>query len=169
MAKHKKECAFSTTEDHFSWRVMGLKIYAGAPVTGTYRVHPVGCEKYKSLTIKQFQRLVVLWQQHPMWYLLDCCTWDPCSGGSGPKGFPRGVTPFAWSRSHGMLMCLGNVEETLVPVPASRVGRFMSSQDAKDRCLSQGCEGTLKSGSVEGPSSLMAHQPSGDVGCISCT
>ncbi len=27
--------------------------------------------------------------------------------------------------------------------------------------------GTLESGSVEGPSSLMAHQPSGDVGCIS--
>ncbi len=30
-------------------------------------------------------------------------------------------------------------------------------------------KGTLESGSVEGPSSLMAHQPSGDVGCISCS
>ncbi len=30
-------------------------------------------------------------------------------------------------------------------------------------------KGTLKSGSVEGPSSLMAHQPSGDIGCISCS
>ncbi len=28
---------------------------------------------------------------------------------------------------------------------------------------------TLKSGSVEGPSSLMAHQLSGDIGCISCS
>ncbi len=29
--------------------------------------------------------------------------------------------------------------------------------------------GTLESRSVEGPASLMAHQPSGDVGCISCS
>ncbi len=29
-----------------------------------------------------------------------------------------------------MPLCLGNVEETLVPVPGSRVGSFMSSQDA---------------------------------------
>ncbi len=26
---------------------------------------------------------------------------DPCSGGPGPKGFPRGATPFALSRSRG--------------------------------------------------------------------
>ncbi len=72
-----------------------------------------------------------------------------------------------------MLTCLGNVEETLVPVPGSRVGSFMSSLDANHRCLSHGLvsdlRGMLKSGSVEGPSSLMAHQPSGDVGCISCS
>ncbi len=55
----------------------------------------------QSLTVKQFQRLLGIWQQHPTWYLLDCCTWDPCSGGSGPMGFPRGATPFAWSRSCG--------------------------------------------------------------------
>ncbi len=70
------------------------------------------------------------------------------------------------------LTCLGNVEETLVPVPGSRVESFMSLQDAKDRCLSHrlgsDLRGTLKSGSVEGPSSL-DHQPSGDVGCISCS
>ncbi len=72
-----------------------------------------------------------------------------------------------------MPSCLGNVEETLVPFPGSRVGSFMSSQDANDRCLSHGLgsdlRGMLESGSVEGPSSLMAHQPSGDVGCISCS
>ncbi len=72
-----------------------------------------------------------------------------------------------------MLTCLGNVEETLVPVPGSHVGSFLSSQDAYDRCLSQGLRsnprGMLKSGSVEGPSSLMAHQLSGDVGCITCS
>ncbi len=72
-----------------------------------------------------------------------------------------------------MPSCLGNAEETLVPVPGSHVGSFMSSQDANDRCFSQGLgsnlRGTLKSRSVEGPSSLMAHQPSGDVGCVSCS
>ncbi len=47
-ANHQKECAFSTTEDHFSWRGMGLNVDAGAPVTGTYRVHPVICKKYKA-------------------------------------------------------------------------------------------------------------------------
>ncbi len=72
-----------------------------------------------------------------------------------------------------MPSCLGNEEETLIPVPRSRVGSFMSSQDAKDRCLPHGLKsdlrGTLESRSVEEPSSLMAHQPSGDVGCISCS
>ncbi len=72
-----------------------------------------------------------------------------------------------------MLSCLANVEETLFPVSGSCVRSFMSLQDAHDRCLSHGLEsdlrGTLESGSVEGPASLMAHQPSGDVGCISCS
>ncbi len=71
-----------------------------------------------------------------------------------------------------MLTCLDNVEETLVPVPGSHAGSFKSSQDAKNRYLSHGLgsdlRGTLKSGSVEGSSSLMAHQPSGDAGCIYC-
>ncbi len=46
-------------------------------------------------------------------------------------------------------------------------------QNANDRCLSHGLgsdpRGMLESRSVEGPASLMAHQPSGDVGCISCS
>ncbi len=72
-----------------------------------------------------------------------------------------------------MLLCLGNVEKTLVPDPVSRFESFMSSQDTNDRCVSYGLgsdlRGMLESGSVEGPSSLMAHQPSGDVGYISCS
>ncbi len=81
------------------------------------------------------------------------------------KGFsPRG-NPFSHNQGHTvMLTCLDNVEETLVPVPGSHVGSCMSPQDANDRCLSHGLgsdlRGMLKSGSVEGPSSLMAHQPS---------
>ncbi len=49
----------------------------------------------------------------------------------------------------------------------------MSSQDAYNRCLSHGLgsnpRGMLKSVSVEEPSSLMAHQLSEDVVCISCS
>ncbi len=64
--------------------------------------------------------------------------------------------PLSHDQGHAaMLTCLGNVEETLVPVPGSRVGSFMWSQYANDRCLSHGLgsdlRGTLKSGSVEGP------------------
>ncbi len=87
--------------------------------------------------------------------------------------FPEGQ-PLSHDQGHAaMRLCLGNVEETLVPVPGSHVGSFMSSQDANDRCFSHGLgsdlRGTLKSRSVEGPSSLMLHQPSGDVGYVSCS
>ncbi len=90
------------------------------------------------------------------------------------KGFSQRGNPLSHDQGHAaMHTCLGNVKETLVPVPGSCVGSFMSSQDADDRCFSHGLgsdlRGMLKSGSLEGPSSLMAHQPSGDVGCISCS
>ncbi len=87
------------------------------------------------------------------------------------KGFSQRGNPFCMIKV--TRQCLGNMEETLVPVPWSRVGSIMLSQDANNRCLSHGLgsdlRGMLKSGSVEGPASLMAHQPSGDVGCISCS
>ncbi len=54
-AKHQKECAFSTTEDHFPWRGVGLNVDAGAPVTGTYRVHTIGCEKNKARPVTHCQ------------------------------------------------------------------------------------------------------------------
>ncbi len=77
----------------------------GAPVTGTYRVHPVGCGKNKARPVTHCQTLTETIRsygsslQRDTFWTLHCCTWDPCSGGSGPKGFPRGATPFAWSRS----------------------------------------------------------------------
>ncbi len=127
----------------------------------------------QSLTVRQFQRLLGLMAAASKVIPLDCCTWDPCSGDSGPKGFPEGQ-PLLHDQGHAaMPSWLGNVKETLVPVPGSHVGSFMSSQDANDRCLPHGLGsdlgGTLESRSVEGPSSLMAHQPPGDVGCISCS
>ncbi len=45
-AKRHKECAFSTTEDHFSWRGMGLNVDAGVPV---------GCGKYKARPVTHCQ------------------------------------------------------------------------------------------------------------------
>ncbi len=52
--------------------------------------------------------------------------------------FPEGQ-PLSHDQGHAaMLSCLGNVEETLVPVPGSHDGSFMSSLNANDRCLSHG-------------------------------
>ncbi len=75
--------------------------------------------------------------------------------------FPEGQL-LSHDQGHAaMLACLGNVEETLVPVPGSRVGSLISSQYVNNRCFSHGLgsdlRGTLESGSVKGPSSLMAH------------
>ncbi len=169
MAKRQKECAFSTTEDHFSWRGMRLNVDAGAPVTGKYRVHPIGCEKYKarpvthcqtvSETVRSYGSSI---QRDSFWTVVHE---THAVGAQDQRVSPRG-SPFSHNQVHvAMLTCLGNVEETLGPVPGSHVGSFMSSQDANDRCVSHGRSwGTVKSGSVEGPSILMAHQPSGDVG-----
>ncbi len=177
-AKRQKECAFSTTEDYIPWRGMGLNVDAGAPVTGTYRVHPVSCQKIKARPVTHCQtvseRLLGLMAATsnviPFGLLyMRLLQWWLRTKGFSPKGNAFRmikVTP-------AMLSRLGNVEETLVPVPESHDGSFMSSQDANNRCLSHGLgsdlRGMLESGSVEGLSSLMAHQPSGDVGCISCS
>ncbi len=54
-AKRQEKCAFSSTEDHFPVRDMGLSVNAGAPVTGPYRVHPIGCEKNKARPVTHCQ------------------------------------------------------------------------------------------------------------------
>ncbi len=54
-AKRQVKCAFSTTEDHFPGRDMGLNVDAGVPVTGTYSVHPVGCGKNKARPVTHCQ------------------------------------------------------------------------------------------------------------------
>ncbi len=54
-----------------------------------------------SLTVKQFQKMLGLMVATSDMILLACCTWDPNSGGSRPRGSPRGETRFAWSRSRG--------------------------------------------------------------------
>ncbi len=50
--------------------------------------------------------------------------------------FPEGQ-PLLHDQGHtAMLSYLGNMEETLVAVPGSRIESFKSSQNADDRCLS---------------------------------
>ncbi len=53
----------------------------------------------QSLNVKFFKKLLGLMAAASNVITLACCTWDPCSGGSGPQGFLRGATNFAWSRS----------------------------------------------------------------------
>ncbi len=142
-----------------------------------YRVHPVGCEKDKARPVTHCQTVSETVRSYGS--SIQCDTFwtavheTPAVVAQGQRVFPEGQ-PLPHDQGHAaILMCLGNVEETLVPVPWSHAGSFMSSQDAYDRCLSHGLgsdpRSTIKSGSVEGPSSLMAHQPSGDIGCISCS
>ncbi len=74
----------------------------------------------QSLTVSSFRGCWVWWQLRPTWYLLACCTWDPYSGGSRPRGFPRGETHFAWSRHAAVPTCLRHVKTALVLVSGSR-------------------------------------------------
>ncbi len=122
MAKRQKECAFSSTDDHYSWRGMRLNVNAGAPVTGTYRVHPVGCKKSKARPVTHCQ-----------------------TGSETVRSYGSSIQHDSfWTVVHethavvtghaAMLTCLGNVEGTLVPVPGSHVGaschRKMLTTDA---------------------------------------
>ncbi len=110
---------------------MGLNVDAGAPVTARIESILSAVKRIKlgqSLTVKQFQRLLglmaaaskvipfgLLYMRHMQWWLRT-------------KGVSLERQPLLHDQSHAMLTCLGNVEETLVPVPGSRVGSFMSSR-----------------------------------------
>ncbi len=104
-------------------------------------------KKYKARPVthcKKFQRLLGLMAAASnvtafgLLYM-TCCTWHHLQWWLRTKGFSQRGNPFSHNQGHAaMLTCLDNVEETLVPVPGSHVGSFMSSQDANDRCLSHG-------------------------------
>ncbi len=128
-AKIPKECAFSPTEEHFSWRGMRVNVDAGMPVTDTYRVHPVGCKKYKarpvthcqtfSETVRSYGSSI---QRDTFWTVVHE---TPAVVAQDKRVFREGQT-LSHDQGHAaMLTCLGNVEETLVPVPGSRVGSFI--------------------------------------------
>ncbi len=124
----------------------------------------------QSLTFRQFQRLFGLMTAASNVIPFGLLHMRPLQWWLRTKGFfPRG-NPFRMIKvTRQCLRALVMWKKLLVPVPGFHVGSFMSSQDANDRCLphrlGSDLRGTLESRSVEGPSSLMAHHPSGDVSC----
>ncbi len=177
----KKSVLSPIEKGHFSWRGMRLNIDAGAPVTGTYRVHSVGCKKYKarpvthcqtvSETVRSYGSSIqrdafgLLYMRHMQWW--------PCNLDYVKSGCPSGKTPFHIIKVtrrclRALLMWKQPWFLSQGPMLWASFCRKMLTTDAVSHGLGSDLRGTLKSGSVEGPSSLMAHQPSGDVGCISC-
>ncbi len=98
----KKSVLSPIEKGHFSWRGMRLNIDAGAPVTGTYRVHPVGCKKYKarpvthcqtvSETVRSYGSSIqrdafgLLYMRHMQWW--------PCDLDYVKRGCPSGKSLF---------------------------------------------------------------------------
>ncbi len=78
-----------------------------------------------------FKSCWVWWQLHSTWSLLACCTWNLCSGGSGPQGFPWGATHLTWWRSRGDVY-RPHVKETIVPVTRPCARGSMPSCNAND-------------------------------------
>ncbi len=76
--------------------------------------------KGQSLTVKQFQKLLGL--------MAAASLQRPCSGGTRPRGFPRGK-----GFSHvAMPMCLRHVKGTLVHVSGPSAGSSLLSRNAND-------------------------------------
>ncbi len=79
-----------------------------------------------------FRDCWVWWQLRPTWYLLACCTWDPYSGGSRPRGSPRGE-PASHDQGHAAVpTCFRHVETTLVLVSGPGAGSSVSPRNASD-------------------------------------
>ncbi len=109
-AKCLKECAFSTTEDHFSWHGMGLNVDAGVPVIDTFRVHPVGYEKYKARPVTHCQTVSETVRSYGS--SIQCDTFwtvvheTPAVVAQDQKVFPEGQ-PFSHDQGYAsMLTCL---------------------------------------------------------------
>ncbi len=121
---------------------------------GTYRVHPVGCKKYKARPVTHGQTVLETVRSYGS--SIQCDTFwtvvheTPAVVAQDQKGFPEGQPLLHDQGLVAMLACLGNVKDTLVPVPGSHVGNFMSSQDAYDRCLFTGWGAILEGRSSQG-------------------
>ncbi len=115
---------------------MGLNVDACAPVTSTYRVHPVGCEKNKARPVTHCQTV---------------------SETVRSMAAAFNVIPFG-------LLYMRPLQWLLRTKGFSPRGNPFRMIKVTRRCL---C--ALVMWKKPWPSSLMAHQPSGDVGCISCS
>ncbi len=132
----------------------------------------------QSLTVKHFQRLLGLMAAASNVIPVGLLYMTPLQWWLRTKGFsPRGnsfcMIKVTRRCLHALVMWKKPWFLSQGPVLGASFSRKMLTTDAYNRCLSHGLgsdpRGTLKSGSVEGPSSLMAHQASGDVGSISCS
>ncbi len=64
---------------------MGLNIDAGAPVTGTYKVHPVSCKKYKARPVRALDAYIhraSLWRKNEQLFV---CFGPPNKGTPASK------------------------------------------------------------------------------------
>ncbi len=111
---------------------MGLNVDAGAPVTTRIESILSAVKRIKlgqSLTVRQFQRLLGLMTAASKVIPYGLLYMRPLQWWLRTKGVSLERQPLSHDQSHAaMLTCLGNVDETLVPVPGSRVGSFMSSR-----------------------------------------
>ncbi len=98
----QERCAFSITEDHLSQRGVGFDHDAGTIVPCSVRVNPHNSQEgEKRVDHSLPSRLLGLMAAASNLVTLACCTWDPYSGDSSPRGSPWGENRFACSRSHG--------------------------------------------------------------------
>ncbi len=97
---------------------MELNVDAGVPVTDTYRVHPVSCEKNKARLITHCQIVSETVRFYGSSIQRDAI-WTAVNETStvvaqDQRVFPEGQ-PLSHDQGHAaMLSCLGNVEKTLI-------------------------------------------------------
>ncbi len=77
---------------------------AGSSVTWGH-LHTQPHRRWLILAYLSFKNCWVWCQLRPTWCLLACCTWDLYSGGSRPKGSPRGKNPLCMIKGKRRCLC----------------------------------------------------------------
>ncbi len=103
--KRKEKCASSSTEDHLSGRSVGLDHDAGSSVSCSYRVDPRNSQESERRPVTHCEAVSETVGSDGSCVQRD--TFWPAVHetlavvAQDHKGFPRGATRFAWSRSRG--------------------------------------------------------------------
>ncbi len=175
---HRKFLRFAFGGKAYQYWVldMGLNLDAGAPVTDTYIVHPVGCGKNKARPVTHCQTVSetvrsygISIQRDTFWIVAHE---TPAVVAQDQRVFREGQ-PLLHDEGHAaMPSYLGNVEETLFlsqgPVLGASCRRMMLTTDASLTGWGAILEGR-SSQSLWKNHHLSWHvNLSGDVGCISC-